>query len=257
MTKGTGQRAAVNDGRPQAGKTGTIDSNEAVWFSGYTPEAAGVAMIAIDKRQKPFIRGKKGFRRSGVKGFKLESGERLEGSGSGDAGQEIWKPTMERYLKGEPKTKFKNPPREIETGKMVPMPRLTGLDISQATEKLEEAGFTVVRDRTFSDTVPAGDFIGFSQYGGSVREFSTIYIFISAGRDPAKIQAERDAEERAQREQEEREREERERKKKEEDPPPTFTPPGGKPGGGKPGNQESEGSNGGGNPEGGENNGDG
>ncbi len=113
MTKGTGKRAAVKDGRPQAGKTGTIDSNEAVWFSGYTPEAAGVAMIAIDKRQKPFIRGKKGFRRSGVKGFKLESGERLEGSGSGDAGQEIWKPTMERYLKGEPKTKFKTPPKKL------------------------------------------------------------------------------------------------------------------------------------------------
>ncbi len=113
MTKGTGQRAAVKGGRPQAGKTGTIDSNEAVWFSGYTPEAAGVAMIAIDKRQKPFIRGKKGFRRSGVKGFRLESGERLEGSGSGDAGQEIWKPTMERYLKGQPETKFKKPPKKL------------------------------------------------------------------------------------------------------------------------------------------------
>ncbi|GAB3739040.1 transglycosylase domain-containing protein [Microlunatus parietis] len=113
ITKGTGKRAAIKDGRPQAGKTGTIDSNEAVWFAGYTPEAAGVAMIAIDKRQKPFIRGKKGFRSRGVKGFKLESGERLEGSGSGDAGQEIWKPTMERYLKDEPKTKFKKPPKKL------------------------------------------------------------------------------------------------------------------------------------------------
>src|SRR5690606_2608569 len=112
-TKGTGRRAATKDGRPQAGKTGTIDSNEAVWFAGYTPEAAGVAMIAIDKRKKPFIRGKKGFRSRGVKGFKLDSGERLEGSGSGDAGEEIWKPTMERYLKDQPKTKFKSPPKKL------------------------------------------------------------------------------------------------------------------------------------------------
>ncbi|MFC7625579.1 transglycosylase domain-containing protein [Microlunatus sp. GCM10028923] len=113
ITKGTGKRAETKDGRPQAGKTGTIDSNEAVWFAGYTPEAAGVAMIAIDKRQKPFIWGKKGFRSRGVKGFKLESGERLEGSGSGDAGQEIWKPTMERYLKDQPKSKFKQPPKKL------------------------------------------------------------------------------------------------------------------------------------------------
>jgi hypothetical protein len=200
-------------------------------------------MIAIDKQKKPFIRGKKGFRRNGVKGFKLESGEYLEGSGSGDAGQEIWKPTMERYLKDQPKSKFKKPPREIETGKMVPMPRLTGLSISEATAKLEEAGFTVVRDRIFSDTVPEGDFIGFSQYGGSIREFSTVYILISAGRDPAKVQAERDAQERADRERAEREREEREREereKKEEEPPPTFNPPK-KNGGGKPQNQESQG----------------
>ncbi|WP_152361141.1 penicillin-binding protein [Microlunatus speluncae] len=246
MTKGTGRRAAVNDGRPQAGKTGTIDSNEAVWFSGYTPEAAGVAMIAIDKRQKPFIRGKKGFRRNGVKGFKLESGEYLEGSGSGDAGQEIWKPTMERYLEDMPKTKFKKPPREIETGKMVPMPRLTGLSISEATAKLEEAGFTVVRDKVFSDSVPKGEFIGFSQYSGSIREFSTIYVMISDGRDPAKVQAERDAEEKAKNEREEREREERERQKKEEEErnkPPRQ---------GKPGTQDPGGQNEGGQNEGGE-----
>ena len=37
---------------PQAGKTGTIDSNEAVWFAGYTPEIAGVAMISIDNTQE-------------------------------------------------------------------------------------------------------------------------------------------------------------------------------------------------------------
>ena len=49
VDKGTGTPGpdlpAVDD---QAGKTGTIDSNEAVWFAGYTPEIAGGAMISID-----------------------------------------------------------------------------------------------------------------------------------------------------------------------------------------------------------------
>ncbi|HET9650116.1 MAG TPA: transglycosylase domain-containing protein, partial [Microlunatus sp.] len=93
MRNGTGTRARVPDGRPQAGKTGTIDSNEAVWFAGYTPEIAGVAMISIDNRKKPFIRHAAGFRRGGVKGYRVPSSHfYLEGSGSGDAGMKIWKP---------------------------------------------------------------------------------------------------------------------------------------------------------------------
>lgn len=41
MTKGTGRRVLTSDGRPQAGKTGTIDSNAAVWFAGYTRRSPG------------------------------------------------------------------------------------------------------------------------------------------------------------------------------------------------------------------------
>ena len=54
VDKGTGKRAKIYDGRHIAGKTGTIDSNEAVWFAGYTPEIAGVAMISIDNTKRPF-----------------------------------------------------------------------------------------------------------------------------------------------------------------------------------------------------------
>ncbi len=54
MTKGTGSRVATADRRPQAGKTGTIDSNAAVWFVGYTPQVAGAAMISIDNQRRPF-----------------------------------------------------------------------------------------------------------------------------------------------------------------------------------------------------------
>ncbi|MGI3783547.1 MAG: transglycosylase domain-containing protein, partial [Janthinobacterium lividum] len=52
VTKGTGARARTADGRPQAGKTGTIDSNAAVWYVGYTPQIAGAAMISIDTERK-------------------------------------------------------------------------------------------------------------------------------------------------------------------------------------------------------------
>ncbi|MET0695295.1 MAG: transglycosylase domain-containing protein, partial [Propionibacteriaceae bacterium] len=122
MTNGTGQKAATDDRRPQAGKTGTISSNEAVWFAGYTPEIAGVAMISIDNRKKPFIktdaaRRAGDFRSTGVKRYTVPStGVYLEGSGSADAGRKIWKPAMNTYLKDIPATPFVEPPFSITGG---------------------------------------------------------------------------------------------------------------------------------------------
>jgi membrane peptidoglycan carboxypeptidase len=121
MTNGTGLRAATADGRPQAGKTGTIDSNAAVWFVGYTPEASGAAMISVDNERKPFVAGSAGYRSTGVKGYTVPStGLTLEGSGSGDSGQEIWKPAMESYLKDQPATPFDPPAPALVQGQDQP-----------------------------------------------------------------------------------------------------------------------------------------
>ena len=111
VTNGTGRRAQTADGRPQAGKTGTIDSNAAVWYVGYTPQIAGAAMISIDRTRKPFASGGS---RTGLKGYTVPStGLYLEGSGSGDAGQEIWKPAMQAYLKGRSMQSFNAPPPDL------------------------------------------------------------------------------------------------------------------------------------------------
>jgi membrane peptidoglycan carboxypeptidase len=200
MTKGTGTRARTSDGRPQAGKTGTIDSNEAVWFAGYTPDVAGVAMISIDNTKKPFIKSKAArsageFRRQGVKGYRIPSTNTyLEGSGSGDSGMKIWKPTMEKYLADVPKTSFKSPPSRIEKGKMVDVPSRFGLGIKAYTKKLEKAGFTVDTNYVYSDNVSRGGFVGWSASSGSrAPQYSTIYKLYSQGRDPEKVAAERAA----------------------------------------------------------------
>ncbi|WP_091408996.1 transglycosylase domain-containing protein [Friedmanniella luteola] len=198
MDRGTGLRAKVYNGYDMAGKTGTIDSNEAVWFAGYTPEVAGVAMISIDNTRKPFIKKKPGFRRTGVKNYSVPSTDVfLQGSGSGDAGRLIWKPVMEDYLKKVPDTSFKAPSREVQVGKQVRVPSLYGLGISAATKKLEKEGFTVERRQVYS-RASVGSFLGFSPgSNASVPEFSTIYANYSAGRDPAEVAAERRAREEA------------------------------------------------------------
>ncbi len=195
MDSGTGQRAKVYNGYDMAGKTGTIDSNEAVWFAGYTPEVAAVAMISIDNTEKPFIKNKPGFRGSGVKGYYVPSTDvLLQGSGSGDSGMLIWKPVMEAYLKTVPDTSFTAPSRDIVVGKQVQVPSVAGLSISAATKKLEKAGFTVERRSVYSNWVDQYGWMGFSPGAGStVAEFSIIYSNYSAGRDPAEVRAEREA----------------------------------------------------------------
>jgi len=117
MTNGTGRKTATADGRPQAGKTGTISSNEAVWFAGYTPEIVGVSMISIDNQKRPFLKSSGSYRRTGVKKFRVPStGVRLDGSGSADAGKKIWQPAMDTYLADIPPTEFVEPPFTITGG---------------------------------------------------------------------------------------------------------------------------------------------
>nr|MBA3530090.1 hypothetical protein [Propionibacteriaceae bacterium] len=201
MTDGTGRRVLTDDRRPQAGKTGTINSAEAVWFVGYTPEIAGAAMISIDNQKKPFVKSRAArragdFKRTGVNNYLVpSSGIRLEGSGSRDAGMKIWKPTMDSYVKDVPKTRFTEPPSDITIGKRVQMPFLFGLGVSEATKKLEAAGFTVEQRSVYS-TEPAGTFLGWSPSGGEVTEYSTIYAERSNGKENPAIVALRKARQR-------------------------------------------------------------
>lgn len=115
MTDGTGAKATTGDERPQAGKTGTIENNRALWFAGYTPEVAGVAMISVDNQRVPFTPGEDGkLAPRGLKGYRIpSSGVRLRGTGSTDAGRRLWKPAMEDYLRNVPATSFVDPPQNL------------------------------------------------------------------------------------------------------------------------------------------------
>jgi membrane peptidoglycan carboxypeptidase len=229
VARGTGTRARISGEGDIAGKTGTINSNEAVWFAGYTPEIAGVAMISIDNTKSPFIKSrklrKKGdrFRRSGVRNYTVPSTDyRLEGSGSGDAGQEIWRPVMLEYLKRVPNTSFNDPPRRIEVGRQVTVPNVYGLGISAAIRRLEAAGFTVETQYVYHDTIPLYGFVGWSPGPGqTISEFGTVFLQRSKGKDPAIAQAEEEARNKAEDEARKKAEEERTRReKKKKDPPP-------------------------------------
>ncbi|MGY4718759.1 transglycosylase domain-containing protein [Naumannella cuiyingiana] len=178
VMNGTGAPARIPGGYPQAGKTGTIDSNSAVWFAGYTPEVAGAAMIAVDKTNDYWDN-----RRKSLKGMRLpESGTYLAGSGGGDAGRGIYAPAMEKALEGKPRTGFKQASSKFTQGKNVDVPSTSGMSASQARETLEGAGFNVARQSVYSSQ-PSGSYLGTSA-NGSAKAGQTIYLMYSKGPRP-------------------------------------------------------------------------
>ena len=173
---GTARPARLTDGRPQAGKTGTINDNQAVWFAGYTPEMAGAAWIAIDKTN-PWYETK----RKTLKDVRLPSGTYLKGSGGGDAGL-IWKAAMASALADKPKTAFTRPTSEVLEGVKVPLPDVSGMGYNEAKRTLEAAGFQTERWSVYNSR-PEGTFLGISPTGSAIK-FSTVQLKVSLGPRP-------------------------------------------------------------------------
>lgn len=176
MTNGTGRPAALRDGRPQAGKTGTTQSAAAVWFAGYTPEMAGVGMISVDSG---FPKDK---RRESLTGFRMHNGQRLRGTGGGDAGQ-IWRTAMTAALKGKPKSKFPEPGETVKEGKKAPVPDVSGMGYDEAKKTIEAAGFSTQRLGVYSSR-QSGTFLGASP-SKEAPVYSTISLRVSIGPRPA------------------------------------------------------------------------
>lgn len=175
---GTGKPARVDGYQDQAGKTGTTDSNQTVWFVGYTPELAGASMIAIDKTNSYWNTHTKT-----LKGVRLPvSGTVLTGSGSGDAGR-IYKSAMTAGLQGKPATSFGQVKAEFQPGQMVALPQgVDQMTPDDARKALEAAGFQV--DQTYLyNSAPYGTFLGVSPKDQAPQS-STVYLTFSAGPAP-------------------------------------------------------------------------
>jgi penicillin-binding protein 1A len=77
VQSGTGTRARLDDGRPQAGKTGTAENYGNAWFCGYTPDIAACVWVGYRSSNRPL--------------------ENIEGFGAvygGTIPAEIWKDFM-------------------------------------------------------------------------------------------------------------------------------------------------------------------
>jgi penicillin-binding protein 1A len=55
ITEGTGRRAALADGRPVAGKTGTTENYGDAWFVGYTPQLSVAVWVGYPDELRPML----------------------------------------------------------------------------------------------------------------------------------------------------------------------------------------------------------
>jgi membrane peptidoglycan carboxypeptidase len=101
---GTGGRLRFGT-RDMAGKTGTIQQNLAVWFSGYTPNLAAAAVVA--DANLPYTNLM--YRHT------LNGSDISDPTGSGTAGP-LWQTAMEGALSGMPVRRFVAPPAKMLKG---------------------------------------------------------------------------------------------------------------------------------------------
>ena len=165
-------------GRPQAGKTGTTNNTQSVWFAGYTPDMAGVAYIAADVTSSRF----KGKESKPIVGLRMSTGKVLEGSGGQDAGG-IWKSAMSEALKDIPASNFQEPNKRILEGEKVPVPSVAGMTEEPARQTLEAEGFSVGRTEQFSPQ-PAGTYLGKVFPSTRAAKYSTVQLVYSKGPIP-------------------------------------------------------------------------
>jgi membrane peptidoglycan carboxypeptidase len=171
---GFGARLVLD--KPSAGKTGTINSNMAVWFDGYTPTLATASMIAGANQLGHWIT---------LNGQTVGGSYIATAHGSTTAGP-MWADAMREIQDLLPDADFVPPIKIASSPSLTIVPNVVGMKVKDATKTLEAAGFSVTLvGQAYSD-LPVGLVAQTSPAGGSTTyDGSTISLYTSAGPAPA------------------------------------------------------------------------
>ncbi len=169
---GFGNNAGINTAQVSAGKTGTTNSQQSVWFVGYTPNLAAASMIAGANQQgSPDT----------IVGKQIGGRTLYEASGSGTAGP-MWGDAMKVVEQWLPDENFASPPADEITGLLVSVPATYGMTIDRATSVLEGAGFTVAVGGEIDSRLDRGIIAGsYPSSGNSTSSGDTVTIYPSDG----------------------------------------------------------------------------
>ena len=174
--------SAQSIGRPAAGKTGTTENNQDVWFDGYTPQMAAVVWVGSPDTKK--VDGQ--YVRPALRNIRINGQYVNRGFGGTLAGP-IWKSAMLAAVDGLPEAQFQEPDPDVVRGIEVRVPYVNGYSRDRATSALEREGFSwqIARKRIDGD-LPEGRVAYSSPGSGSkVSSGTTITLYLSSGHAPA------------------------------------------------------------------------
>jgi membrane peptidoglycan carboxypeptidase len=170
---GFGQNIAID--KPSAGKTGTNNSNMAVWFVGYTPKLATAAMVAGANEFGEWV---------SLNGQYVGGSYISSAFGSTVAGP-IWGDAMSAISAKLPYEDFQAPPGDEIAGVLTTVPDVAGQSVEAATQQLEAAGFTVADGGQVNSEIGAGLVAYTSPAGGaSLSSGDTVTLYTSTGYVP-------------------------------------------------------------------------
>ena len=163
-------------GRPTAGKTGTTNDFQALWFAGYTPNMAAAVWTG-----HPNAPSKNPMANVTIKGvyYTTLAGSSLPGP--------IWETAMLGAVADLPVEYFVPIDPEVIDGAQVTLPSLTGLSPAAAIKRLDRLGLTVdVASYNVASYEPEGT-VAYSSPGGGyiVQPGDTVTLYLSSGEPPA------------------------------------------------------------------------
>ena len=174
MEGGFGQDIAID--KPSAGKTGTNQQNMSVWFAGYTPTIATVAMVAGANEFGEWV---------SLNGQTVGGSYISEAFGSTVAGP-IWGDSMAAISAELAYEDFQTPPADEIAGVVIAVPDVSGQSVEAATTALEGAGFIVADGGQVNSETGAGLVAYTSPVGGtSLSSGDVVTLYTSTGFVPA------------------------------------------------------------------------
>jgi membrane peptidoglycan carboxypeptidase len=169
---GFGYDAGLGLAQPSAGKTGTTSGNKAVWFDGYTPNLATVAMIAgANSKGHPLsLNGQ------------TVGGVYIQGAHGSTTAGPMWGDSMKVIQDYLPDAEFSSPNPQTIAGQSAIVPSVGGLGTDAAAAVLRKAGFTPVIGPTVDSSYPAGTAAYLSPGSGATAPTgTTVTIYVSDG----------------------------------------------------------------------------
>lgn len=175
VMEGDGFGAGLALDKPSAGKTGTNNSNMAVWFVGYTPQIATAAMVAGANSLGHWV---------SLNGQTVGGSYIGEAFGSTVAGP-IWGEAMAAISDRLDYEDFRAPAGDEIAGVLTSVPDVTGMSVKDARAELESYGFVTELAGYVDSEVALDAVAGTSPAAGtSLGSGDTVGIYQSTGSVP-------------------------------------------------------------------------